>query len=167
MHISLDWSGAMKKTSFWTGVVSDPMPPPLIAIRALHSAKTQTVSVRDDNPQPIYRLVSGGRYRITVAGTYRYDDRFRHRADAACSTRDRTTWLSRPVNQSTAGQYDLFVNGSHHWRARGTVTDGCSAEHTYVHRVAVDKRTALRLVINDPDRWLGKGSLTVTVVRVG
>src|SRR3954452_15971247 len=41
MHISLDWSGAMKKTSFWTGSVSAPMPPPLISIRALNVAKTQ------------------------------------------------------------------------------------------------------------------------------
>jgi hypothetical protein len=167
MHISLDWSGAMKKTSFWTGVVTAPMPPPLISIRALHAPKTQTVSVRDDAPQPIYRLVAGGRYRISVSGVYHYDDRTRHRSDASSSTSDGTTWTSRPANQTTTGQYDLFAIGSHYWRATGTVVNGCSTQHTYVHYVTVHKGTPFRLVINDPTRWLGSGSLSVTVVRTG
>ena len=166
MHISLDWSGAMKKTSFWTGVVSAPMPPPLISIRALHSPVTQTVSVRDDAPQPVYRLVAGGRYRVSVKGTYRYDDRARHHADAECSTTNGSTWVSRPVGESTPGQLDLLVNGSHVWHATGTVVNGCSTTHTYRHSIAVEKATPLRLTINDPGRWLGNGSLAVTVVRI-
>jgi hypothetical protein len=165
MHISLDWSGAMKKTSFWTGVVSAPMPPPLIAIRALHDAKTESVSVRDDAPDPVYRLVAGGRYRITVSGTYRYDDRTGHRADAECSRYD-GTWNARPAAETTPGEFDLLVNGAHYWRATGTVTNGCSAEHTYRRYLTVDKSTPLRFVINDPGRWLGTGSLNVTIVRV-
>jgi hypothetical protein len=167
MHISLDWSGAMKKTSFWTGIVRAPMPPPLVSIRALHDAKTQQVSVRDDAPTPVYRLVAGARYRITVAGHYRYDDRTRHHADAGCSTSDGTTWVARQPGEPTPGQYDLFVNGSHYWRATGTVVNGCSTTHTYRRYVTTaDKGVALRLAINDPSRWLGSGSLTVTVVRV-
>jgi hypothetical protein len=167
MHISLDWSGAMKKTSFWTGIVRAPMPPPLVSIRALHDAKTQQVSVRDDAPTPVYRLVAGARYRITVAGHYRYDDRTRHHADAGCSTSDGTTWVARQPGEPTPGQYDLFVNGSHYWRATGTVVNGCSSTHTYRHYLTTtDKGVALRLAINDPSRWLGSGSLTVTVVRV-
>ena len=166
MHISLDWSGAMKKTSFWTGTVSAPMPPPLISIKTLHDPKTQTVSVRDDAPSPVYRLMAGDRYRVTVSGVYHYDDRTRHRADASCSTSDGTTWTSRPSAETTPGQFDLFVNDSHSWHATGTVTNGCSAQHTYRHVVSVDKNTPLRLVVNDPNRWMGSGSLTVTVVRV-
>jgi hypothetical protein len=167
MHISLDWSGAMKKTSFWTGVVRPPMPPPLVSIRALHVAKTQTVSLRDDAPTPVYRLVAGARYRITVAGHYRYDDRTRHHADAECSTADGTTWVARQPDEATAGQFDLFVNGSHYWHPTGAVVNGCSTAHTYRHYVTTtDKGVALRLVINDPGRWLGNGSLAVTVVRI-
>ena len=166
MHISLDWSGAMKKTSFWTGIVRAPMPPPLINIRALHSPKSQTVDVRDDAPDPMYRLMAGGRYRITVKGVYHYDDRTRHRADAECSTSNGTTWTSRPADESTTGEYDLLVNGSQTWHATGTVINGCSAEHTYRHTITVVNNTPLRLAINDPNRWAGSGSLTVTVVRV-
>ena len=167
MHISLDWSGAKKKTSFWTGVVSAPMPPPLLSIRALHVAKTQTVSVRDDAPQPVYRLVANARYRISVAGRYRYDDRTRHHADAECSTTDGTTWVSSQPDEPMPGQFDLFVNGMQSWHPTGTVVNGCSAEHTYKRYVSTtDKAVALKLAINDPSRWLGTGSLTVTVVRV-
>ena len=167
MHISLDWSGAMKKTSFWTGIVKAPMPPPLISIKALHSPQTQSVDVRDDAPDPVYRLVAGARYRISVSGTYRYDDHTGHRADAACS-RTAGIWSTHPPVVTTAGQYDLLVNGSSYWHATGSVTNGCSAEHTYRRYVNVDKdkSTALRLVINDPSRWLGTGSLSVTIVRV-
>src|SRR4051795_6033640 len=165
MHISLDWSGAMKKTSFWTGVVRAPMAPPLVSIRALHSAVTQTVSLHDDPAQPVYRLVAGGHYRVTVKGTYRYDDRARHHADAECSTSDGTTWSARSAGE-TPGRFDLVTNGSHYWHPTGAVVNGCSTDHTYRHYVTVDKGTPLRLVINDPSRWLGSGSLTVSVVRI-
>jgi hypothetical protein len=166
MHISLDWSGAMKKTSFWTGIVRAPMAPPLVNIKALHDAKTQTVSLRDDAPDPVYRLMAGGRYRLSVRGVYHYDDRVRHRADAECSTSNGTDWAPRPVGEAMPGQFDLFDNGSHSWRATGTVANGCSAEHTYRHYVTVADNTPLRFVINDPSRWLGSGSLTLTIVRV-
>ena len=165
MHLSLDWSGAMKKTSFWTGVVRAPMPPPLVSIRALHVTKTQTVSVRDDAPQPVYRLVAGGHYRISVRGVYHYDERVRHRADAECSTADGSTWSARHAGES-AGQLDLIVNGSHYWHPTGAVVNGCSTDHTYRHYVTVDKGTPLQLVINDPGRWSGSGALTVSVVRI-
>src|SRR3954447_7486717 len=142
------------------------MPPPLVSIKALHSPQTQTVSVRDDAPQPVYRLAAGGRYRISVRGTYHYDDRSGHRADAECSTSNGgNTWAARTAGE-TAGQLDLVALGNHAWRATGTVTNGCSAEHTYRRTVSVETGTPLRMVINDPSRWLGDGSLTVTVVRV-
>ena len=166
MHISLDWSGAKKRTSFWTGIVTAPMPPPLLNIRALNVARTQTVSVRDDAPQPVYRLLAGGRYRIRVRDVYHYDDRTRHRADAECSTRDGSTWSPRPADESTPGQFDLIVNGSHAWHPTGAVVNGCSTDHTYRHVLTVDKNTPLRFVVNDPSRWLGRGSLSVTIVRV-
>jgi len=165
MHISLDWSGAMKKTSFWTGVVRAPMSPPLVSIRALHVTKTQTVSLHDDAPQPVYRLVAGGRYRISVRGVYHYDERTRHRADAECSTADGSTWSARRAGESP-GQLDLIVNGSHYWRPTGAVVNGCSTDHTYRHYVTVDKGTPLQVVINDPSRWSGSGALTVSVVRI-
>ena len=55
MHISLDWSGAEKKTSFWTGIVTAPMAPPLQTLKVGQTATT-TVSPRYP-PTPAYRLV--------------------------------------------------------------------------------------------------------------
>jgi hypothetical protein len=166
MHISLDWSGAEKKTSFWTGIVRDPMPPPLMPIKALHEPVTVTVSARDDSPEPSYKLVAGGKYRFKVSGVYHYDDRSRHRADAECSTADGTTWTKDPVD-GTPGVYDLSVNGVTRWRATGEVVDGCSATHTYKRVLTFEERTPLLTVINNPNGWWGDGELTLTVERIG
>jgi hypothetical protein len=166
MHISLDWSGAEKKTSFWTGVVSDPMPPPLLPIKALHAPVTQTVSARGDEPDPLYRLVAGARYRFSVSGVYHYDDRRRHRADAECSTSDGETWTKAPPD-GTPGLYDLSVNGVSRWRATGDAVDGCSASHTYKRAATFEERTPLLMFIDNPNGWLGDGELTVTIERIG
>src|SRR4051794_5712547 len=93
MHISLDWSGAMRKTSFWTGRVTAPMPPPLQTLKVGHTVTT-TVSPRHAS-DPAYRLVKGGRYAITVSGAYKYDGQRHHRADAECSTTDGKHWHER------------------------------------------------------------------------
>jgi hypothetical protein len=166
MHLSFDWSGAEKKTSFWTGTVSDPMPPPLLSLRALHRPQTVTVEARDPDPDPIYRLVAGGRYRFIVTGVYHYGDRRRHKADAECSTRDGTTWVKQPPD-APAGIYDLSAIGSSRWRAVGESTGGCSSTHTYRRTVTVERRTPLALVIDNPDRWAGYGELRLTVERTG
>jgi hypothetical protein len=166
MHLSFDWSGAEKKTSFWTGTVSDPMPPPLLSLRALHRPQTVTVEARDPDPDPIYRLVAGGRYRFIVTGVYHYGDRRRHKADAECSTRDGTTWVKQPPD-APAGIYDLSAIGRSRWRAVGESTGGCSSTHTYRRTVTVERRTPLALVIDNPDRWAGYGELRLTVERTG
>ena len=169
MHISLDWSGAMKKTSFWTGKVRPPMPPPLQPITKLHTPVTQTVSPRDAAPQPVYKLVAGARYRVSVLGTYNFDGVRHHRADATCSTTDGKTWsraLPETVTDVT-GALDLSVNGQHNWHPTGTVAQGCSAEHTYRMSVTIgSKAQPLAMVLDDPNQWRAAGQLTVTVERI-
>lgn len=169
MHISLDWSGAMKKTSFWTGVVRPPMNPPLFPLRATGVATTIRVSPRDPDPAPTYKLVADARYRVTVSGTYHYDDRRRHRADATCSTADGSTW-GRATDPAVAGDgsLDLTVNGRHRWRPT-TATDGsaCDPDHRYHRVVTTTDATPLTLAIDDPQPWDDGGALTVTVQRVG
>jgi hypothetical protein len=166
MHLSFDWSGAQKKTSFWTGTVSDPMPPPLLTLRKLHQPQSLTVDARDPEPQPVYRLVADGTYRFTVSGVYHYGERRREKADAECSTTDGTTWVKRPADVP-AGRYDLSVNGLDRWRATGESVAGCSTTHTYHRTVTVAERTPLRALIDNPDRWAGDGELLLTVERIG
>src|SRR3954453_9882470 len=117
MHISLDWSGAMKKTSFWTGTVPEPMAPPLQTIKPGQTV-TEQVSARYA-PTPAYRVLADGRYQFTVTGTYTYDGQRHHRADAQCSTTDGKHWSPRSANEaySDAGALRLWVNGRHSWQS--------------------------------------------------
>jgi hypothetical protein len=165
MHISLDWSGAMKKTSFWTGKVTAPMPPPLQTLKVGATATT-TVSPRWA-PTPVYRLVKGGRYTFTVKGTYKYDGMRHHRADAECSTTDGKHWTRQAAfeESSTTGLLDLWVNTMHSWRA--STKSGCSStQHTYTKTITVKKRSPLAYEIHDPAQWGADGQLKVTVHRV-
>jgi hypothetical protein len=169
MHLSFDWSGAMKKTSFWTGKVTDPMSPPLLLLKALHVAHTQSVSVRQDAAEPRFKVVSGGRYRFLVTGAYHYDGVKHHRADAECSTTDGDHWSADPPadTASSTGTLDLFLNGKHRWRAVDADRHGCSATHTYRRIVTFADKAPLAFSIDDLQRWGGDGSLKVTVQRVG
>jgi hypothetical protein len=165
MHISLDWSGAMKKTSFWTGKVEAPMPPPLQTLKVGQTATT-TVSPRYA-PTPAYRLVKGGRYVFTVTGTYNYDGQRHHRADAECSTTDGKHWYQRAAAEDTGktGLLDLWVNNMHAWKA--PTKSGCAvANHSYTKQMTVHRKTALAYAIHDTDQWGADGQLKVTVRRV-
>ena len=165
MHISLDWSGAMKKTSFWTGTVTEPMSPPLQTLKVGATATT-TVSPRWA-PTPVYRLVKGGRYTFTVKGTYKYDGMPHHRADAECSTIDGTHWHPQAAFEDTGktGLLDLWVNDTHSWRA--PTKSGCSStRHTYTKTITAKKRSPLAYSIPDPAQWGADGQLKVTVHRV-
>jgi len=165
MHISLDWSGALKKTSFWTGTVTAPMPPPLQTLK-VGSTATTTVSPRYA-PTPAYRLVKGGRYTFTVTGTYNYDGQRHHRADAECSTTDGTHWHQRADAEDTGkiGLLDLWVNDMHAWKA--PTADGCAMQHhRYTKTITAKKRSALAYAIHDTDTWGADGQLKVTVHRL-
>ena len=165
MHISLDWSGAMKKTSFWTGKVTAPMPPPLQTLKVGQTVTTK-VSPRYA-PTPAYRLVKGGRYTFTVTGTYNYDGQRHHRADAECSTTDGKHWTKlAPFEESgTTGLLDLWVNDMHAWHA--PTKSGCAtAQHTYAKTMTFTKRTPLAYAIHDTTGWMADGQLKVTVQRV-
>jgi len=166
MHISLDWSGAMKKTSFWTGKVTAPMPPPLRTLKVGASATT-TVSPRWA-PTPQYRLVKGGRYTFTVKGTYKYDGLPHHRADAECSTIDGKHWTKQAAFEETGktGLLDLWVNDMHSWNA--STKSGCApTSHHYTKTITVNKRQPLAYAIHDTAAsWGTDGELKVTVHRV-
>lgn len=165
MHISLDWSGAEKKTSFWTGIVTAPMAPPLQTLKVGQTATT-TVSPRYP-PTPAYRLVKGGRYTFTVTGTYNYDGQRHHRADAECSTTDGKHWYQRAAAEDTGkiGLLDLWVNTMHAWKA--PAKSGCATgHHRYTKTMTVGKRAPLAYSIHDPAQWSANGQLKVTVHRL-
>ena len=165
MHISLDWSGAMKKTSFWTGKVTDPMPPPLQTLKVGQTATTQVSP--HYAPTPAYRMVKGGRYQFKVTGTYNYDGQRHHRADAECSTTDGKHWRSRAAAEDTGkiGLLDLWVNDMHAWKA--PTKSGCATvHHTYTRTITVKKKTPLAYAIHDTAGWMSDGQLKVTVRRV-
>jgi hypothetical protein len=165
MHISLDWSGAMKKTSFWSGKVLEPMSPPLQTIKVGQMVKT-TVSPRYA-PEPAYRLVKGGRYALTVTGSYNYDGQRHHRADAECSTTDGKHWHQQAAAEDTGkiGLLDLWVNDMHAWKT--SAKTGCAkVHHNYTRTTKVGHRTPLALSIHDPDQWGADGQLKVTVRRL-
>ena len=168
MHISLDWSGAMKKTSFWTGKVTEPMDPPLYALRTVGETQTVSVEAREDDPTPEFKLVSGARYRLTVSGTYHYDGERGHRADAECSTPDGDTWspLTADEKGPRSGALDLWINDMHRWRPDQAAADGCDATHHYHRTISIDDNTPLvaRVAVDNP--WWTDGALTLTIRRV-
>ena len=168
MHISLDWSGALERTSFWTGKVSVPMPPPLFTLRQVGAVETVPVSVQDPQPQPQYRVVAGGRYRFLVTGTYNDDGRGHHRADAECSTTDGATWSALAPEDLSArtGTFDLWVNDHHGWHPTDATT-GCSPTHSYRQTITFPVRAPLQFSLNDPGQnWGAYGHLKVTIQRL-
>jgi len=168
MHISLDWSGAMKKTSFWTGVVTAPMDPPLQTLPVGQTVTTKVSPWRP--PTPVYRLVKGGRYLVTVAGTYKYDGERGHRADAECSTTDGKHWSAQAAFEDNAkiGLLDLWLGHLHAWQPVTNTGGGCdTTHHSYQRTLTVTKNAPLRLSIDDPaSGWGTDGSLRVTVKRL-
>jgi hypothetical protein len=167
MHLSLDWSGALGRTSFWTGKVSEPMPPPLQLLKSTTATPTVTIDARRPTPDAQYKVVAGARYRFTVTGTYNYDGAHHHRADSECSTTDATTWSPLAPGETSArsGQLDLWINGHRTWRPVDAA-DGCSPTHSYQQSITFPDKAPLLFSIDDPGQWGASGSLKVTVQRV-
>ena len=168
MHISLDWSGAMRKTSFWTGQVRPAMDPPLFALRRTGVDESQTVDARDADPTPVFKVVGGARYELTVSGVYHYDDSRRHRADAECSTTNGHDWSPLAADDTSRGSgvLDLWVNGRHGWRPTTDDGNGCDATHQYHRTVTFPETAPLDAALHLPNSWTADGSVTLTVRRL-
>jgi hypothetical protein len=168
MHISLDWSGALERTSFWTGKVSQPMAPPLFLLKSTTDVSTVTVDARQPQPQPQYKTVAGARYRFNATGTYNYDGRRHHRADAECSTTDGTTWkpLAPEDISARTGTFDLWVNDHRRWHPTDAAS-GCSPTHSYRQAITFADKVPLQFSLDNPGQsWGATGRLKVMVRRI-
>jgi hypothetical protein len=169
MHFSFDWSGAKKRTSFWTGVATAPMPPPTYVYKSLSFAQSLTVDAARPLMTTPFEVLAGATYRFTVSGTYRYDATTGHRADAECSTTNGAVWTATApgdVSPST-GLLDLSVAGRRWWRPAVGTGGGCNtATHTYTRTITFATTAPVSLVVNDLTRGDDKGSLSLTVARV-
>jgi hypothetical protein len=111
--------------------------------------------------------VAGGRYQVTIRGSYNYDGQRHHRADAECSTTDGVHWGAQAAAEDdpSIGLLDLWLNGWHAWRATGK--SACSkTTHVYQQTFTFHHKAPLALSINDPAQWGADGSLKVTVHRI-
>src|SRR5438270_7807391 len=72
VHLSFAWAGARKKTSFWTGVVAPPMPPPSYIYTSTAFAQIARVGSRRQLVTTPFQVAAGLPYRLTVSGTYHY-----------------------------------------------------------------------------------------------
>jgi hypothetical protein len=166
MHLSLDWSGALERTSFWTGVASTPMAPPKFVYRSTSWSEHVQVGSQAAHVTTPFRVKGGLTYRFTVSGTYHYDGTKAHRADAECSTTDGTTWSPvAPGQTSDNAVLDLSVNGHHSWHP--TAGSGCNTStHTYTRRITFPSTTVLTFAVNDATHGNDSGALSVTVQRL-
>ena len=159
VHFSFDWSGALKKTSFWTGVVTQPMPAPIPLL--VDKTRKQVVRVdatRDSVTTPV-AVKAGAVYRLTVTGTYRWAAAGADVADAVCSTAyKQPTWTAGTGHGLTIGPWSG-------WRSMAGT--GCnSTTHSYAMSLHPKLNQVLTMTIHDTDRWDNRGILTVTLQRV-
>jgi hypothetical protein len=169
VHFSFDWSGAMKKTSFWTGKVSQPMATPNFVYKSTAYAQKFSVSAAKLAANAPFSVLAGATYRVTVSGTYKYASATGAVADAECSTKAGSSWTSLAPGDSTAstGLRDLDLAGRHWWPPTTSTGDGCNTKtHTYSRLITFQLTRTLPAVINDTTRSGHSGSLAVTVQRV-
>lgn len=171
VHFSFDWSGALKKTSFWTGVASTPMPTPHPLFTSLTTKQVVKVPATRNGVTSWFALKAGLRYRLVVTGVYKYRLARADVADAECSTSSSdAVW--RPMTpgetSSRTGYRDLVVNSAMSgWRATVRDAHGCnSATHTYSMSFVPAVSAPLTLAINDSNRSDDSGALVVTVSRI-
>ena len=170
MHFSFDWSGAQKRTSFWTGVASPPMPPPAYVYKSRSFAQDVSVAASRTAFTTPFKVLADATYRFTVSGTYRYDATSGHRADAECSTTDGKSWSAFAAGDASAstGLLDLSVAGRRWWRPVLGTGGGCNAaNHTYTRTLTFATTAPVQLMVNDPTHGDDTGALSVTVQRVG
>jgi hypothetical protein len=171
VHFSFDWSGALKKTSFWTGVVSQPMDPPHPLYTSLTTKRIVTVGATTTGVTTWFAVKAGMTYRLTVTGTYHYRQVIADAADAECSASSTDpVWhaLAPGETSATTGVRDLIVNTTlSGWRAAVATGGGCNtATHTYTMTIVAATSAPLQFAINDAGRTDDSGALTVTVARV-
>jgi hypothetical protein len=170
VHFSFDWSGAMKKTSFWTGVVSAPMPPPQQVLTSLTNTASVKVPVTRSSTTTTFVLKAGMTYRLTASGTYRYATSTTALGDAEC-----THWPSTPAwhplapgeTSTTTSVRDLVVNRHSTWVPTNGSATGCNlATHTYTMTLRAYTTSPPTVTNNDSNRSDDAGSLTLSVRRV-
>ena len=159
VHFSFDWSGALKKTSFWTGVVMQPMPAPIPVLTDKTRKQVIRVDATRDSVTTPVAVKAGDVYRLTVSGTYRWAAAGADVADAVCSTA-----YKQPMWTAGAG-HGLTVGPWSGWRS--TAGTGCNTTtHTYAMSLHPKQTQVLTLTITDINHWDNKGNLTVTLQRV-
>lgn len=191
VHISLGWAGALKKTSYWTGVVSPvlgangrplpvvqpppPPPPPPILPPVLPPGtsdvlETLTVpATAAELTTSVMQLEAGKRYLLIATGTYHYAagslpaDAECSRAPASSSWQRRTPWEEDGSYQGPAGHLDLEVQGeATRWSSR--IDASCDpAGHTYLTVLEPTTTAALTLRIVDDVYTDNSGALKVMV----
>jgi hypothetical protein len=170
VHFSFDWSGALKRTSFWTGVVSTPMAPPHPVLTSLTTTQTVGVPADRQSVTTSFALKAGLTYRLTVHGVYHWRQVRADVGDAKCSASFADpTWrpLAPTETAATPGLRDLLVNGTSSWRAAVPGAGGCdTTTHTYTRTLTPTATAPLVLSVNDPDHSDDSGVLTLTVRRV-
>jgi hypothetical protein len=172
VHFSFDWAGAGRRTSFWTGVVAPPTPPPAYVYTNPAFAQVVRVAARREAVTTPFRVRAGLRYRFTVSGTYRYAAKAvapEARADAECSTTDGQTWHSRAPGDVSAGSglLDLWVGGHRAWAPSPSGVEGCNpTRHVYTRTLSFPTTATVRLSVADATRADDSGALTVTIQRV-
>ena len=170
VHFSFDWAGALRKTSFWTGVVAPPMaPPPYVYTSSAFPQIVSVASRRTSHLTTPFLVQAGLRYKFTVSGTYRYAASTTARADAECSTSDGKTWkaLAPGDVSSMTGRLDLWVERHRYWAAAPSTGGGCSAtKHSYTRTLSFPTTGPLHFFVNDTTRTDDSGTLTVTIQRV-
>ena len=173
VHFSFDWAGARKRTSFWTGVVAPPMPPPAYVYSNAAFPQIVTVGSRRAMVTTPFSVAAGVRYRLTVSGTYHYAASSTTAptpvADAECSTADGTTWHALAAGETStgSGQLDLWVDNHRAWTPSPSTGGGCNtATHTYVRTLSFPTTAPLQLWIGDTTHSDNAGSVKVTIQRV-
>jgi hypothetical protein len=169
VHFSFDWSGARKRTSFWTGkAVLDPSAVAPYVYTATSWVQTSFVSAKSLAMTTPYQLKAGLRYLFTVSGTYHYASGTTQLADAECSQTTKGWSALAPGDaSSTTGNLDLWVNSHRWWNPTTNTGGGCNTKtHTYTRVLTFPATGYVQLALHDAMNIGRSGSLTVTVTRL-
>jgi hypothetical protein len=186
VHVSFNWPGANKQTSFWTGRVvnatgatvpsappASPPPPappkvaPVVAAPppARHDQTWKVSSAQAKGVSSPGSVVAGTQYLLTVSGTWVPGPMLK--ADAKCWLAARSTTWTRKGPSGGIG--DLLVNGREidlrpvtpSKNARGCDTTG----HAYVGVVRPRRTGVVNLRVVDTSYPDNKGVLTARLTR--
>ena len=173
MHFSFDWAGALGRTSYWTGKVTDYAAPPVGLLDDRTLPASVTVPATSDTPiYTPFTLPAGHKYRITATGVFSYGVKNGQQmlADAECSWHPQdniwhrwTYWEGDPGHNAV----DLFVSGNPVWVRQGPSNGyGCATDHTYYQDVTMRTTSQLSMIISDSGRYDNSGSLRVTITKL-